>query len=356
MKKTSVLLPFLIFAFLSLPQLSHAAGIGWISDIHAGNAGTRNEDSEIGNIQEPKKYGESLNSVLSELKKKSVSTVVVSGDMLNLGEEKYAKELKKIAKKYKMDMIWVKGNHDKEKAMKEFGSSYYYKDYESVRVIVLDNTAIFNDFYGGLPQEQIDWLKQALLTSKDVVISMHIPIFSMNTEGRILLDRYKEFENIISSSGNVKLVLFGHFHENFENELNGVKYKTIQPLNKKDENRSYGLIDLNNYSVEYLRAKSISYESSKSRVIKISKDKVKNGDTVKLSGYNFSKKSEIKIFFSKKGGGHDLVKTTMTNKNGKFAISAKIIEKTSGRYNWYALDTKNNKKSGTRYYTVAKNK
>ncbi|MDD5464600.1 MAG: metallophosphoesterase [Candidatus Moranbacteria bacterium] len=328
--------------------------MGWISDIHAGSASVRNEDSKVGNIQEPKKYAESLNSVLSEMKKKSIDTVVVSGDMLNLGEKKYVDEMKKIAKKYKMNMIWVKGNHDKKDAMKKFGSTYFYKDYGNTRIIVLDNTSIYNDFYGDLPQEQIDWLKQSLVTSNDVVISMHIPIFSRSSEGRLLLDRYKEFENIISTSGNVKLVLFGHFHENYETELNGVKYKILQPLTKKNENRSYGIVDLDNYSVNYTRAKSISYNSGDPRTVKISRTKAKNGVVLKQRGSNFSKKTEIQLFFSKADGSYELVKKTKTDKKGKFSVNNKIVGKSPGKYNWYALDTKTNKKSKKSYYTVVK--
>jgi predicted phosphodiesterase len=293
---------------------------------------------------------------LSELKKKSVDTVIVSGDMLNLSEKKYATEMKKIAKRYDMNMIWVKGNHEKKEAMREFGDRYFYKDYENIRIIILDNTDIYDDFYGGLPQEQIDFLKQALLTSKDVIISMHIPIFSRSNEGHVLLERYKEFENIVSSSGNVKLVLFGHFHENYETEINGVKYKILQPLNKKNENRSYGLVNLNDYSVNYTRAKSISYKSVNPRAIKNSKDKVKNGTILRQFGNNFSKKSEVKIFFSKAGGGYELAKTTMTDKKGKFSVKNKILDKSPGKHNWYALDTKTNKKSNKAYYIVSKGK
>lgn len=353
MKKIKLFL-LLFSVFLLFPQFSQAKSIGWISDIHAGSTSVRNGDSEVGNIQEPKKYDESLNSVLSELKKKSVSTVVVSGDMLNLGEKKYVTVMKKIAKKYKMDMIWVKGNHDKEAAMKEFGKTYYYKDYENTRIIVLDNTAIYNDFYGGLPQEQIDWLRQALLTPNDVVISMHIPIFSRSSEGRLLLDRYAEFENMVSTSGNVKLVLFGHFHENYETELNGVKYKILQPLNKKNENRSYGLVNLDNYSVNYTRAKAISYNSGDPRTIKTSRAKAKNGVVLSHSGNNFSKKSEIQLFFSKSDGSYELMKKVKTDNKGKFSVKNKIVGKSPGKYNWYALDLKTNKKSKKSYYTVAK--
>ncbi|HBI33676.1 MAG TPA: hypothetical protein DEA43_00400 [Candidatus Moranbacteria bacterium] len=353
MKKVKLFL-LLSLVFLLFPQFSYAKSVGWISDIHAGSASVRNEDSKVGNIQEPKKYAESLNSVLSEMKKKSINTVIVSGDMLNLGEKKYVDEMKKIAKKYKMNMIWVKGNHDKKDAMKKFGSTYFYKDYENTRIIVLDNTSIYNDFYGDLPQEQIDWLKQALLTSNDVVISMHIPIFSRSSEGRLLLDRYKEFENIVSTSGNVKLVLFGHFHENYETEFNGVKYKILQPLNKKNENRSYGIVDLDNYSVNYTKAKSISYNSGDPRTVKISRAKAKNGVVLKQSGSNFSKKSEVQLFFSKADGSYELAKKTVTDKNGKFSVKNKIVGKSPGKYNWYALDTKTNKKSKKSYYTVVK--
>lgn len=357
-KKIRIELALLLFvAFLIFPQVIYAKSIGWVSDIHAGGAKYRNSESDTGNIQEPKKYAESLNSVLNELKKKSVDTVISSGDNANEDNSKYAKEMQKIAKKYGVKMLWVKGNHDSDAVLKKleiYDARYYYFDYENTRIIVLDNTATYSDFYGGLTQEQIDWLKNVIVTDKNVIISMHIPIFSKSSEGHILLERYAEFENIVSSSGNVKLVLFGHYHENYEKELNGVTYKILQPMNKKGSNRFYATINLDDYSIETAIAARKSYktkeEKEKAKPRRV-KNKIEKNGSLTLVGKNFSKKSSVQIFTSKSGGSYSAPMAVETDKRGTFWIKYKV-NKPAGKYCWYALDVKKNKKSKTDCYTV----
>lgn len=349
-------------AFLAFPQIIQAKSIGWISDIHAGGTKYRNSGSETGNIQEPKTFDESLISVLKELKKKSVDLVISTGDMVNTDEENYGKKILKISRQYEMRMLWVKGNHDRSSYMRDIfgfssGKFYYYYDYENIRIVVLNNTVIYDDFYGGLSQEQIDWLKTVLETDKEVIIAMHIPIFSESTGGYVLLERYEEFENIVSSSGNVKLVLAGHYHENYEKEINGVKYKLLQPMTKKGENRSYAMINLADYSIEFARAKKVSYmtkdekEKAKPRAIRNSKSKVRINSILIQSGKNFSKNSSVQIFSNKLGGIYNFSNLVKTDKKGSFAFSNKI-NKPVGKYCWYALDTKNNKKSKKACFTV----
>lgn len=337
--------------FLLIPESSFAASIGWVTDIHAGNADLRNAGSETGNIQQPKNYDVSFHSVLSELKNKSVDLVIATGDNTNNSEDKYADDLLDIAKDNKIKVLWTKGNHDGEETLDEFGLAgvgYYYHDYGNIRIIVLNNTEIYEDYYGGISQKQLDWLQQAIITEKDIIVALHIPVFQGKDDTSVM-DRYQSLEQIISSSPRVKLVLGGHYHMNFETEINGVKHKILQPLTKKEKNRSYGLINTDDYSVEYLIAKQAKYKDSKkksqSRYVK-SKSKVKKGEILSVSGKNFSKNSDVSIFFSKPDGTYSQPINVKTDKKGKFSAGQKIATQKSGvKYDWYAVDKKTGKKS-----------
>lgn len=355
--------PFLISLvfLLAFPQAIYAKSIGWIADAHAGENKYRNSQSETGNTQEPKNYDRSFNSVLSELKnRKSVDLVISSGDAVNLGgDRKRAVKMVELAAKYGVRALWTKGNHEVPATMPYFGLSsenfYYYYDYENVRIIVLDNTEIYQDYQGGMSETQLDWFESVLnSTETDVIVSMHIPIF-LGTD-RSLVARYAEFENLVSSSGKVKLVLSGHYHENYEMEYNGVPYKNLQPLTKLGANGSYGLVSLEDYSVQYLVAAKAKYGSSskkkketKSKPRKVN-GKIKKGVLIQ-TGKKFSKNNLVQIFSNKNGGAYYISATIKSNKKGVFSAASTGI-KPAGKYCWYALDVKSGKKSKTSCYTV----
>lgn len=221
--------------------------IGWVSDIHADRFKKR--DVASGRIY-PKQYKEYLPKVFDELRKQGIGTVIASGDNTNSGDDNYARDLVRIAKEKKMDVIWVKGNHDNDEVMKELGvtgKNYYFSDYGNTRIVVLDDTMAVGDYNGGISEEQFSWIRESLKTDKQVIVAMHIPIFF---EGN-LLDRYADLEKMFRESGNIKLVLAGHYHESWQKEFEGISYYILGALTRDGGKGAYATIDLNDASVNY---------------------------------------------------------------------------------------------------------
>lgn len=219
MKKTLLL----VFTALLTAQYSWAYEIGVISDIHAGKKKVRNKKNH--QIVYPKKYGTCLNRALVDLKSQGVTTVIATGDIGDIGsKKKYYHAVKKKAASAGMDMVWVKGNHDKWNNMTALiPTKYYYVDRENVRIIVLDTT-IGNLLRGSIDADQLSWLKQTIAEAgnKKIVIAMHHPIFDRTQ--RITYDHFKELHAVISSHPNIFFVLAGDWHASFSKTEGPTKY------------------------------------------------------------------------------------------------------------------------------------
>lgn len=231
--------------------------IGWISDIHADRFKRRTVDS--GTLY-PRQYEDYLPKVFDDLRGQGIDTVIATGDNTNSGDDNYAISLEKIAQEKRMNVIWVTGNHDNDRVMSilgETGNKYYYVDYGSTRIVVLDDAKITRetgDYAGGIEQEQLAWLKDILKTDKQVIVSMHIPIFPLSLES-VVVDQYAELEKILQGSGNVKMVLSGHYHLPWQKEYDGIDYYGQAALTREEYKGAYAVIDLKNNFVDYLFAK-----------------------------------------------------------------------------------------------------
>ncbi|MEI8096663.1 MAG: metallophosphoesterase [Candidatus Moraniibacteriota bacterium] len=231
--------------------------IGWITDIHADRFKRRSVES--GTVY-PKQYEDYIPKVFDALRAQGIDTLITSGDNVNSGDTNYSRALEKMAQEKHMRVIWTMGNHDSEKSMASFGitgNKYYFVDYGNTRIIVINDIEITKetgDYRGGIDATQLDWLRDVLKTDKQVMITMHIPIFPLSLE-TVVMSQYAEFEKIIRESGNVKIVFSGHFHIPWQKELNGVRYYGEAALTRDDYKGAYGVINLKDNSVEYLFAK-----------------------------------------------------------------------------------------------------
>lgn len=243
--------------------------IGWISDIHADRFKRRDINS---GLMFPRRYSDYLPQVFDALQSQGIDTVIATGDNTNSGDDNYARVLEHIVQEKHMRVIWVRGNHDNAKVMSILGvpgSAYYYTDYSNTRIVVLDDVESNGDYQGTIDQTQLDWLRDVLKTNRQVIVAMHIPIFdgglaSNNIHDFIgsnfpyvgdLLPRYAELENILRSSGNVKLVLSGHWHVSWQKTYAGISYAGEAALTRTGYFGAYGVVDLKDDSVKYSFAK-----------------------------------------------------------------------------------------------------
>ncbi|OYD44569.1 alkaline phosphatase [Sphingobacterium cellulitidis] len=165
------------------------------------------------------------------------------------------KKLMDIWNQFPGDKYHVLGNHDtdsgftKEQALNFWNcpSAYYSFDKEGFHFVVLDgNEKVENSQVKGYPREiakvQLDWLKEDLSkTNLRTIIFCHQGFD--NSEGGIengMRVRHL-FEQINKEAGfkKVILVLSGHHHSNYHNEINGIHYVQINSSSYYWVNENY---------------------------------------------------------------------------------------------------------------------
>lgn len=232
MKKIIILTLFLIPYFCSAFTVVH------ISDIHASGKKTRKNTN--GSVLNPKMYKACL-KIVANL---GADVVVATGDYSDKGGKKYYRNTRDLM--VWTNTLWVKGNHDSVKDFKILSSqSDYFVDRGNWRFIMLDSTQRFGSSTGYLSSDQISFLRSAEITDKNIIISMHHPPFWYNSRAGMYsstkAEPFLEFFAVLTP--NVKYVLTGHWHHDYDTVVNGVNYQTVKALTQ-DKICNYKIINL----------------------------------------------------------------------------------------------------------------
>jgi len=219
---------FLAILFFFIKKEEKMVGFGVISDIHAGKEEKIKREKD--NIIYPRKYKECLRDEIKKFKEKGIKFAIALGDSINKSQMEYFESLEEIAKDENFEIIWVKGNHDRN-LFKEMGIGFYFKDRGQYRIIVLDSTGDVRDGDGKLNEEQLNFLRDAIQTKKEIIVVMHHPPFKL-LEPEKVLNQYQEFFNIVK--GKARYVLSGHWHKNFLREEAGTKFIVQEELSQEN--------------------------------------------------------------------------------------------------------------------------
>ena len=149
---------------------------------------------------------------------RGVKNVIITGDIIE-SKKSYRRKVLNLFRVKGLNVIAVNGNHDGMKL------NYFTKDIGSTRVVILDtNFCGPEKSSGGICPSQLRWLDSVLNTSKDVLIASHHPIFD-HRNGYDLFSVYNDFKRTIESHSNVKMMISGHQHKEYQLEENGITYK-----------------------------------------------------------------------------------------------------------------------------------
>ena len=132
----------------------------------------------------------------------------------------------------KIPTYWIAGNHDHLPTMEKVLNSDHIFGTKSFEMggwhFLLVNTNVPGCVYGRVFPESLEWLESKLETTinKPVLIALHHPPVKINSEwmDRIILHDSAPFLNLINRYSQVKIVLSGHIHQEFDTEINGVRY------------------------------------------------------------------------------------------------------------------------------------
>lgn len=152
--------------------------------------------------------------------------------------------------------------------------SFYFKDWH----FLLLNSTVPGFVYGHISSEQLIWLDKQLSSSKQqTLVALHHPPFNIDSDWLDSdgLRNPEELFAIIDCYPQVKLVIFGHIHQEFEFERRGVKYlgtpsTSIQfkPKSSKfsldDKHPGFRLLNLYSNGTWETEIKRTVYEESQS--------------------------------------------------------------------------------------------
>ena len=127
---------------------------------------------------------------------------------------------------------WLPGNHDQPSVMQQVLNRAPISPQKSFSAgdwqFILLNSAVPGCVHGQLSKESLDWLELQLQQSREqpTLIALHHPPFPVNSAwlDRISLGNAEELFAVVDRYPQVRLVVFGHIHQEFERSRHGVHY------------------------------------------------------------------------------------------------------------------------------------
>ncbi len=181
---------------------------------------------------------DSLQQVISAVvvEQTKIDLLLCTGDISQDGSQVSYQRFAEMVKTLGAPMRWFAGNHDERLALQQVCAktdwleSVY--DIGAWRIVLLDSSVV-NKVYGKLAQDQLNILEQALASAgeRHVLVGLHhhpVPIQSRWMDA-IGLHNAAEMLSIISRYSNVKAVIWGHVHQEFDQHLHGVRW-LLRPL------------------------------------------------------------------------------------------------------------------------------
>lgn len=173
---------------------------------------------------------ESLDDVLSLINEQRPSNdfMVVTGDLANDPVlPAYQRLYDTLSASVNYPFAWLPGNHDDSATMSDLGELVNLKVHDlGVWLIVMLDSHLEGCIYGYFQSQELQFLEQTLsrYPDKHVMLCMHhqpVPI------GSVWMDRYiiqnaQDFWQVVDRFSHIKVVLWGHVHQQFEDEHNGI--------------------------------------------------------------------------------------------------------------------------------------
>ena len=176
----------------------------------------------------------SFDAVLEQLQKlvPQPDLLLLTGDLSQDGKPESYQYLQESLKLLGIPTYWLPGNHDEPTVMEQVLNQTPISPEKSFQAgdwqFLLLNSAVSGCVYGQLSPESLDWLDWQLkrTSTRPTLISLHHPPFLVNSDwldGSTLKNREELFA-VIDRHPQVRLVVFGHIHQEFDRSRHGVHY------------------------------------------------------------------------------------------------------------------------------------
>jgi Icc protein len=176
---------------------------------------------------------DSLQQVISGVvaEQSNIDLLLCTGDLSQDGSIASYRRFSEMVETLGTPMRWFAGNHDERLALQQICANTDrlepVYDLGAWRIILLDSS-VANKVHGKLADDQLKILEQALSSAgeRHVLIGLHhhpMPINSCWMD-KIGLRNAADMLSIVRRYSNVKAVVWGHVHQEFDQQLDGVRW------------------------------------------------------------------------------------------------------------------------------------
>ena len=176
----------------------------------------------------------SFEAIVESLKERSPQPdlLLLTGDLSQDESVESYQRLQEKLKPLSIPSYWLPGNHDKPQVMQEILQETPISSDKAFQAggwqfLLLDST-VAGEVHGYLSPKTLSWLESQLEKAQHcpTIISLHHPPLSVNSDwiDRTKLQNAEELFSIIDRYPQVRLVVFGHVHQEFDRWHRGVGY------------------------------------------------------------------------------------------------------------------------------------
>lgn len=158
--------------------------------------------------------------------------VLLTGDLSQDGTPKSYERLQNLLSPLATPTYWLPGNHDRLSAMQQVLNRSPVCPQKVFHRggwhFLLINSSVPGCVHGHLSPETLDWLdfRLSLVGNQPTLVALHHPPFAINSHwlDSSTLQNPEELFAVLDRHPEVKLVLFGHIHQEFNRQRHGVHY------------------------------------------------------------------------------------------------------------------------------------
>jgi len=176
----------------------------------------------------------SLEIILQELQGLPIKPdqLLLTGDLAQDETDVAYQQIQQLIAPLQIPTYWLPGNHDHLPTMQGVFTDPSFRSHKSYRMgdwhFLLLDSSVSGKVYGELSADSLNWLDQELerCHPHPTLIALHHPPFAIKSDwlDRIGLQNSDDLFAIVDRYSHVKLVIFGHIHQQFEHQRGEVYY------------------------------------------------------------------------------------------------------------------------------------
>lgn len=176
----------------------------------------------------------SLEVILQSLQQLPVKPdqLLLTGDLAQDETDIAYQKIQSLIAPLQIPTYWLPGNHDHLPTMQTTFTNPIFQSHKSYRMgawhFLLLDSSVTGKVYGELSSKSLSWLDQELeqCHPHPTLIALHHPPFAIKSDwlDQIGLQNSDDLFAILDRHPHVKLVIFGHIHQQFEHQRKQVHY------------------------------------------------------------------------------------------------------------------------------------